>query len=97
MKDELISRQAAIDRAVSIPMFGRDVKMVAVSEIKNLSSAQPEVIYCKDCKYFELDHFEKVEGFPIPIIIAHEICMKWGEGCQSSVDGWCFKAERREE
>ena len=39
---DLIDRQAAIDRAVSIPMFGRDVKMVAVSEIKNLPSAQPE-------------------------------------------------------
>jgi len=43
--DDLISRQAAIDRAVSIPMFGRDVKMVAVSEIKNLPSAQPEPTY----------------------------------------------------
>ena len=40
--NDLISRQEAIDRAVSIPMFGRDVKMVAVSEIKNLPSAQPE-------------------------------------------------------
>ena len=39
---DTISRQAAIDRAVSIPMFGRDVKMVAVSEIKNLPSAQPD-------------------------------------------------------
>jgi len=39
---DTISRQAAIDRAVSIPMFGRDVKMVAVSEIKNLPPAQPE-------------------------------------------------------
>ena len=39
---DLISRQAAIGRAVSIPMFGRDVKMVAVSEIKNLPPAQPE-------------------------------------------------------
>jgi len=39
---DLISRQAVLDRAVSIPMFGRDVKMVAVSEIKNLPSAQPE-------------------------------------------------------
>jgi len=41
MKDP-IERQAAIDRAVSIPMFGRDVKMVAVSEIKDLPSARPE-------------------------------------------------------
>lgn len=41
---DLISRQAAIDMAVSIPMFGRDVKMVAVGEIKNLPSAQQETI-----------------------------------------------------
>jgi hypothetical protein len=40
---DLISRQEAIDRAVSIPMFGRDVKMVAVSEIKTLPPAQPEL------------------------------------------------------
>ena len=46
--DDLISRQAAIDRAVSIPMFGRDVKMVAVSEIKNLPSAQPEQRYTEE-------------------------------------------------
>jgi len=46
--DDSISRQAAIDRAVSIPMFGRDVKMVAVSEIKNLPSAQPEQRYSKE-------------------------------------------------
>ena len=47
---DLISRQAAIDRAVSIPMFGRDVKMVAVGEIKNLPSAQPEED-CDTCKH----------------------------------------------
>jgi len=46
---DLIDRQAAIDRAVSIPMFGRDVKMVAVSEIKNLPSAQPD-FSCDGCK-----------------------------------------------
>ena len=63
--------------------------------IRQTLSEQTEIVRCKDCKYFEFDHFEKVEGFPIPIIIAHEICMKWGEGCKSSVDGWCFKAERR--
>ena len=49
---DTISRQAAIDMAVSIPMFGRDVKMVAVSEIKNLPSAQPEeVIPHRNYKY----------------------------------------------
>ena len=54
-----------------------------------------DLIRCEDCKYFELDHFEKVEGFPVPIIVAHEICMRWGDGCKTSKDGWCFMAERR--
>ena len=40
--DDLISRQAAISRAVTIPMFGRDIRMVAVSELEALPSAQPE-------------------------------------------------------
>jgi len=47
-KEDLISRKAAIDMAVSIPMFGRDVKMVAVGEIKNLPSAQPEQRYTEE-------------------------------------------------
>ena len=50
---DAVSRQAAIDMAVSIPMFGRDVKMVAVGEIKNLPSAQPEIIRCNDCKHWD--------------------------------------------
>ncbi len=64
---DTVSRQAAIDRAVSIPMFGRDIKMVAVSEIENLPSAQPEIIYCKDCKWkqgAECVRFADVRPFP---------------------------------
>lgn len=53
-----------------------------------------EVIRCKDCKYFELDHIEKVES--IPLIVAHEICTRWGNGCKTSPDGYCFMAERRD-
>ena len=40
--DDLISRQAAISRAVTIPMFGRDIRVVGVSELESLPSAQPE-------------------------------------------------------
>lgn len=90
--DDLISRQALLaeyDR-LHVGEPGRARKM-----IEDAPTAQPEVIRCRDCKYFELDHFEKVGGVPIPIIVAHEICMKWGEGCKSSIDGWCFMAERR--
>ena len=40
--DDLISRQQAISRAVEFRMFDRPVKMVAVSELEALPSAQPE-------------------------------------------------------
>lgn len=52
------------------------------------------IIRCKDCKYFELDHFDIVEEVPL---ISHEICTKWGKGCKTSQDGYCFMAERKEE
>ena len=67
-----------------------------VNRLRNDPEAEwVEIVRCKDCKYFELDHFEKVEEFPVPIIVAHEICMKWSDGCRTSKDGWCFMAERR--
>ena len=96
---DTISRQAAIDalRDAENHAFNNFYKGLVKAHkiIADLPPAQPEIIRCKDCKYFELNHFEKVDGFPIPIIVAHEICMKWGEGCKSSADGWCFMAERR--
>lgn len=104
--DDLISRKAAIDAVTSLCddcdsdycgscRVGYPGEKNCRKVLEDLPSAQPEIVRCKDCKYFELDHFEKVDEFPIPIIVAHEICMKWGEGCRSSVDGWCFMAERK--
>lgn len=85
--------QTAIDRAYARGWNSCNTHWI--DEISKLPSAQPEIIRCKDCKHFELDHFEKVEGFPVPIIVAHEICMKWSDGCRTSKDGWCFMGERR--
>lgn len=52
--DDLISRQAAISRAVTIPMFGRDIRVVGVSELESLSSAQPDLNeWCTDCKEYD--------------------------------------------
>ena len=52
-----------------------------------------EVVRCKDCKYFELDHLDRIDG--IPLITAHEICTKWGGGSKTSKDGFCFMGERK--
>ena len=53
-----------------------------------------EIGMCRDCKYFETDHVAKVDG--IPLIVAHEICTKWGEGCKSRENGWCYLFEEAE-
>lgn len=55
-----------------------------------------ELIRCKECKYFELDYVDR-EAMGIPLIMAHEICMRWGDGCKTSPDGYCFMAESKEE
>ena len=50
------------------------------------------LIHCKDCKYFEYNY--KVDG--LPFIVAHEICSKWGDGCKTKEDGYCFLFEPQE-
>ena len=55
---------------------------------------EPKMGHCKDCKYFEYDSIAKVDG--IPLIVAHEICNKWGNGCKTKEDGYCFLFEPQE-
>ena len=68
-----------------------------INYIEQLPSVTPrsKMGQCKDCKYFEYDSFAKVDG--IPLIVAHEICSKWGDGCKTKEDGYCFLFESLEE
>ncbi len=50
---------------------------------------------CKDCRHFEYDSVAKVDG--ISLIVAHEICKRWGDGCKTREDGYCFLFEPQEE
>ena len=54
-------------------------------------TTKQNVGYCKDCKHFEYDSVANVDG--IPLIVAHEICNKWGNGCKTKEDGFCFLFE----
>ena len=62
-------------------------------DIAKLPSVTPEQKpgKCKNCKYFEYDSVAKVDG--VPLIVAHEICNKWGDGCKTKEDGYCFLFE----
>ena len=52
-------------------------------------------IRCRDCRFFQLDVWGNAGGFPL--IVAHEMCSRWGGGCKTSPDGFCFMAEARDE
>ena len=83
----LIDADALIKRC----MNGIDNEFIGiVNEIPTIDTKP--LIHCKDCKYFEYDSVAKVDG--VPLIVAHEICSRWGDGCKTREDGYCFLGER---
>ena len=65
--DDLISRQAAIDELDKGAWGVEWDKALAKTMIESLPSAQPEIIYCKDCKWkqgAECVRFADVRPFP---------------------------------
>ena len=66
--------------------------LYAINAVQDLPPAQPEIIRCKDCRFFEYDHPYIVQGVPV---LGHLVCTKWGDGCRTAEDGFCFMAERR--
>lgn len=77
MTDDSISRQAAINAVRTSSGTG-----TALKALKALPSAQPEIIKCKDCKYwFDIDDGRQ----------KHRMCADvYG-------DWFCADAKRREE
>lgn len=69
---------------------------VIAKTIQELSpvTPQPKTGHCKDCKYFEYDSLARVDG--VKLIFAHEICKRWGDGCKTKDDGYCFLFEPQE-
>jgi len=72
---------------------GTDLLLKRIGELPPVTPSRRKG-HCKDCKYFEYDSVAKVDG--IPLIVAHEICNKWGEGCKTKEDGYCFLFEPQE-
>ena len=93
---DLISRQAAIDAIEFITSSMsvcvntdechgmKRMQRQAVIELANLPSAQPEIIRCKDCRYYQ----DNNDGYP------HINC-KWDANETPDADDFCSGAERR--
>lgn len=85
--DDYISRQAAIDSLHTRFKDGFDEdkwwnSTHVLAAIKGLPSAQPEIIRCKECKYYHPSYCE--------------IWSKYGT-VQTREMGYCYMAERRED
>ena len=69
------------------------IDAIAAAVVKKMQ--EPKTGHCKECKYFEYDSWTKIDR--MPFIVAHEICSRWGDGCKTKEDGYCFLFEPREE
>lgn len=82
--DDSISRQAAIDELDKGAWGVEWDKTLAKTMIESLPSAQPEIIRCKDCRYYQ----DNNDGYP------HINC-KWDANETPDADDFCSGAERR--
>ena len=65
----------------------------AVADFAFTVDAEP-VVRCKDCKYFHYNKAYNIQGFPI---MGSLVCDKWGNGCRTDENGYCFLGERKED
>lgn len=98
MNDTII-RQMAIDAIYKCtdiyvnnlpPMID---KAEAYKALSDLPSAQPEIIRCKDCKYYEIAQIKK-DGTDDKRY-KPSICVKWKYGKSRKPDYFCADAKRR--
>ena len=95
--DDVVSRQAVLDIVCGVyekDGWGGSNFYKAIKELPSVRPQEPKTGHCKDCKYFEYDSVAKIDG--VPLIVAHEICNKWGDGCKTKEDGYCYLFEPKE-
>lgn len=91
--EEFVSREQ-LEREINAQIVVNSISIETGKDIlEHLPpvTSHPKMRHCKDCKYFEYDSVAEVHG--IPLIVAHEICKRWSDGCKTKEDGYCFLFE----
>ena len=95
---DCIPRKVMCDLGATCIAYRNDkqelIPIISIDELPSVTPQEPTIDHCKDCKYFEYDSVAKVDG--IPLIVAHEICKRWGDGCKTKEGGYCFLFESQE-
>lgn len=89
INDDIISRKAAIKTATNAYVVSGDgtkeeYRDLMVDCLKELPSAQPEIIRCKDCKWCE-ERYDSIDRTP------YWRCQNW-DG-ETDADGFCHEAD----
>ena len=94
---DAVSRQEAIDaiRQLYLDLASQKAVIDILKVLPSVTPQEPKIGHCKDCKYFEYDSVAKIDG--VPLIVAHEICSKWGRGCKTNKNGYCFLFKSKSE
>ena len=87
---EYKDRQNDLEKEIAYWQKQNDI----VVDLVNILKAQKVNVLCKDCKYYQEDVWKNVYG--VDIIVAHHLCTKWGGGCATKPDGYCFMGEKKE-
>lgn len=89
-----------IDREKFIKLLvNRDLREISTKTIGEcLDKAEVadvvEVVRCKGCRHFQRNVLRKVNG--VPIIVGHEMCDFWGDGCKTNENDYCSYGERKD-
>ena len=86
MKDDLISRQLAIN-AIEKKAYRHTYLDQIIDIVSELPSAQPDIIRCRDCKYWREHKYSKETKRYIPFCGFNAIYTK--------ADDFCSSVERR--
>lgn len=99
MKDDSISRQAAIDAMdEALTRVFVEHRDIAEKVINKISSAQPEIVRCKECKHW-LPHYQL--GYDEDNNEYHDYCKRLIPeedeyyAFYRNADDFCSRAERR--
>ena len=90
--DDLISRQAAIEAIATWDWQDAYLPIHFKQVLEELPSAEPEIIRCKDCKWYEAD----IMGNPWGVCFHRDRILE-NVGFQMDENSYCSMGERRED
>ena len=85
-----------IEKDKLIQCLQQDKQRYTEAYHRGYAARENDIVRCKNCKHFAIKDYW-VDA-PLPVLVADKVptCTKWGRGCKTEPDGYCFMAERKD-